>query len=217
MKITIKGFASPLAKTNYNVKLTKRRISSLINYLREYENGIFIPYINGTSKNGGKIEFSEVPFGEYTANKLTSDNPNDQKNSIYSRSAGIERKIEILSVNYMDTITNPINSEEKIITLSAQQQLIDAGKIKLGDIIEKTFVVTNTSNETIELESPIIHCDCNKAFIEKSILKPGESSKVKMTFDSKGYAGQIVKSIYLKVKNQKGELRLVLTSEIIAE
>ncbi len=217
LKITIKGFASPLAKTDYNVKLTKRRISSLINYLNEYENGIFVPYINGTSKNGGKIEFSEVPFGEYTANKLTSDNPNDQKNSIYSRSAAIERKIEILSVNYMDTITNLIHLEEQIISLSTQQQLIDAGKIKSGDIIEKTFVITNTSNDTIELDSPIIPCDCNMAFIDKTILKPGENTKVKMTFDSKGYTGQIVKSIYLKVKNQKGELRLVLTSEIIIE
>ena len=33
LKITIQGFASPLAKTDYNVNLTKRRISSLINYL----------------------------------------------------------------------------------------------------------------------------------------------------------------------------------------
>jgi len=217
LKITIKGFASPLAKTDYNVKLTRRRISSFVNYLSEYENGIFVPYINGTSKNGGKIEFSEIPFGEYSANKLTSDNPNDQKNSIYSRSAGVERKIEIVSINYTDTIIKPINSEEKIITLSAEQQLIDVGKIKLGDIIEKTFVVTNTSNEAIELDSPIIPCECNMAFIEKTKLKPGESTKVKMTFDSKGYSGQIVKSIYLKVKNQKGELRLVLTSEIIIE
>ena len=30
IKIMVKGFASPLAKTDYNVNLTKRRISSLL-------------------------------------------------------------------------------------------------------------------------------------------------------------------------------------------
>ena len=215
LKLTIKGFASPLAKTDYNVNLTKRRISSLVNYLSEYENGKFLPYIKGTASNGGKIEFSEVPFGEYTANKLTSDNPNDQKNSIYSRSAGIERKIEILSVNYTDTINSSEKLEEKAISLSTKKQLIDIGKIKEGEIIERIFEVTNSSDEIIELETPSIPCDCNKVEIEKIKLQPGESTNLKMTFDSKGYTGKTVKSVYLKVKNQKGELRLVLTSDIV--
>jgi tetratricopeptide (TPR) repeat protein len=215
LKLTIKGFASPLAKTNYNVNLTKRRISSLVNYLSEYENGKFLPYIKGTSTNGGKIEFSEVPFGEYTANKLTSDNPNDQKNSIYSRSAGIERKIEILSVNYTDTTNSSEKLEEKAISLTTQKQLIDIGSIKEGEVIEKIFQITNSSKETIELDIPTIPCDCNKIEFEKLRLLPGDKTNVKMTFDSKGYSGKTVKSVYLKVKNQKGELRLVLTSDIV--
>jgi hypothetical protein len=44
-----------------------------------------------------------LPFGEYTANQITSDNPNDLKNSVFSRAAAIERKIEIQSVSYLDT------------------------------------------------------------------------------------------------------------------
>jgi hypothetical protein len=41
IKITVIGFASPLAKTKYNVNLTKRRISSLVNYMREYDNALY--------------------------------------------------------------------------------------------------------------------------------------------------------------------------------
>ena len=95
INITVKGFASPLAKTDYNVNLTKRRISSLVNYMREYGNGVFVKYLDATAENGGQVVFSQVPFGEYTANQLTSDNPNDVQNSVYSRNAAIERKIEI--------------------------------------------------------------------------------------------------------------------------
>jgi hypothetical protein len=38
-----------------------------------------------------------------------------------------------------------------------------------------------------------------------------------MTIDSKGLTGQVVKSVSIKVKNQEGELRLIVTSEIIPQ
>jgi len=79
LELTIKGFASPLAKTEYNVNLTKRRIASLVNYLSNFNNGVFKSYLIDKSTNGAKILIKEVPFGEYTADKLVSDNPNDQK------------------------------------------------------------------------------------------------------------------------------------------
>jgi tetratricopeptide (TPR) repeat protein len=93
IKLIIKGFASPLAKSDYNVKLTKRRIASLKNYLAELENGEFSTYIEN-----GTLQFVEVPFGENNANKMTSDNFHDQKNSVYSKAAAVERKIEIISI-----------------------------------------------------------------------------------------------------------------------
>ena len=67
--ITIKGYASPLAKSDYNIHLTKRRIQSLINYLYEYKNGEIATYLDGTAVN-----------------------------SVYSPDAMEERRIEILHV-----------------------------------------------------------------------------------------------------------------------
>ena len=37
VKITMKGFCSPLASTDYNVNLAKRRVCSLQNYFKEYK------------------------------------------------------------------------------------------------------------------------------------------------------------------------------------
>ncbi|MGB0934301.1 MAG: tetratricopeptide repeat protein [Lishizhenia sp.] len=102
IELTIKGFASPLAKTDYNVNLTKRRIASLKNYLYSCNNGAFQKYFDHTAENGAFVKIVEIPFGEYTANQLTSDNPNDTKNSVYSRAAAIERKIELQSVNLIE-------------------------------------------------------------------------------------------------------------------
>ena len=107
--------------------------------------------------------------------------------------------------------------EEKIISLKAARQIIDAGKIKPNEKIVKKFAVTNTSNLPIEIDVKNIKipCECTTASVDNPFLKPGESSFVTMTVDSKGLSGQVVKSVSIKVKNQEGELRLIITSEII--
>lgn len=145
INITVKGFASPLAKTDYNVNLTKRRISSLENYLMEYDNGVFKPYLTNTATNGGKVIFTQVPFGEYTANKLTSDNFNDQKNSVYSRSAAIERKIEIQSVDYL-------TEDSLAFITSVSPRFIDLQAVKTGANFTKTITISNKSDETLTIK-----------------------------------------------------------------
>ncbi|HWY35095.1 MAG TPA: hypothetical protein VNX68_10650, partial [Nitrosopumilaceae archaeon] len=100
VKITMKGFCSPLASTDYNVNLAKRRISSLQNYFREYKKGMFIKYINNPNENEGKIEFFEENIGELPLS-VVSDDVKDTRNSVYSPYAAAERKIQIIAVSYL--------------------------------------------------------------------------------------------------------------------
>ncbi|HSA43806.1 MAG TPA: hypothetical protein P5112_09005 [Bacteroidales bacterium] len=97
--ITLKGFTSPLNTAEYNKSLARRRISSLINYFREYDNGILIPFLTGTHPSGGSLQFIEEPIGEEQASPLVSDNPSDKRKSVYSRAAALERRIQILYYN----------------------------------------------------------------------------------------------------------------------
>ncbi len=100
VKITMKGYCSPLASTDYNVNLAKRRISSLRNYFLEYKDGLFLKYINNTHEAEGRIEFFDEEIGELPVSNV-SDNVNDIKNSVYSPSAASERKIQIIAVSYL--------------------------------------------------------------------------------------------------------------------
>lgn len=109
--LTIKGYASPLSKTDYNVNLTLRRIASLINYLNEYDDGVLAPYINGTAENGAALSFIKVPFGEYQANEI-SDDLEDKRNSVYSPAAALERKIEIIAISQEDTAQVAMDGSE---------------------------------------------------------------------------------------------------------
>ncbi|MES2589790.1 MAG: DUF1573 domain-containing protein [Bacteroidota bacterium] len=210
ISLSVKGFASPLAKTQYNVNLTKRRIASLKNYLAQYDKGKFLPFIENTHPSGTKLTFQEIPFGEYTADKLISDNPQDKKNSIYSRFAALERKIEIQSVSFLKSEKN-----DSVNYLIAKEQVIDLGKINPSKINEVNFKIENTGKKPIEIEKIDIPCSCNTAEVSKNKFEINELGTVKVTLNSKGYSGKIVKSVYIYVKGSKEPLRLVLTGEVL--
>ena len=99
VKITLKGYCSPLARTDYNINLAKRRISSLKNFFSETKNGFFKEYIQIGIGIGGKIIFEDLDVGELTASKA-SDDFKDKRNAVYSPSASSERKIQIIAVSF---------------------------------------------------------------------------------------------------------------------
>lgn len=100
VKITMKGYCSPLASTDYNVNLAKRRISSLRNYFMEYDNGKFVKYVDNTNEKEGRIEFFNEDIGELPVSTV-SDDVKDVRNSVYSPYAAAERKIQIIAISYL--------------------------------------------------------------------------------------------------------------------
>lgn len=203
--LTIKGFASPVAKTAYNVNLTKRRISSLTNYFNETNNGEFKEYIQGKAKNGGKLIFAIVPFGEYTANQTTSDDVKNQSSSVFSKEAGIERKIQIENVSFdKGEVPFPIESLNLIFT---------AGEVKKGDKITGSFKIDNISSETIELE-----LDNSDVAIQASFnsikVAPKSSAIVTFVVDTQTMSGLSKNMFKVKVKGFQDSIEFFVTSEV---
>ena len=140
--VTVKGFASPLAETDYNVKLTSRRISSLENYLRSYNRGTLLPFFNDSGEVGRMLEINKIPFGEYVADKVVSDNPNE-RNAIYSIAAARERKIEIVSVQRAQ-------SDTSLAEMRFNSEIQDFGLIQAADSIPFSFDFTYSGNLDID-------------------------------------------------------------------
>ena len=100
VKITLKGYCSPLASTDYNINLAKRRIISLLNYFLEYDNGKFVKFVNNKNEYEGRIVFFDEDIGELPVTKV-SDDVKDVRNSVYSPYAAAERKIQIIAISYL--------------------------------------------------------------------------------------------------------------------
>ncbi len=94
VEVTVKAYASPLAATDYNEKLTKRRIASIDNYFNEYDGGMLKKYID-------KISIIQKPNGESSSASGLSDDKKNTKLSIYDLSPSKERRVEIVDVRFI--------------------------------------------------------------------------------------------------------------------
>lgn len=92
--VLIKGFTSPRAKSDYNINLGHRRVSSVVNHIAAYNDGILRPYLNNKT-----LRVEETSFGETTARKGISDALADERNSIYHPDAARERRVEIIEIH----------------------------------------------------------------------------------------------------------------------
>jgi hypothetical protein len=202
LKLSLRGFASPLAPTDYNVSLTKRRISSFVNYLRQYENGVFVPYLNKKAINGGELTVEFSPFGEYKADQTTSDNPKDQQKSVFSIAAAIERRIEIESVSFL-------NVEDQFPIL-APKSVFNAGAIKSGQLVGSFFTVENISQKNISIKEISKSSENVRFEIDRRELKPGERALLKMYVNTKNFKGLSSEALSVSVDGYTEKQQLTI-------
>ncbi|MFO8054919.1 MAG: hypothetical protein R6U19_07150, partial [Bacteroidales bacterium] len=95
--LVIKGYASPLAGEEYNLKLSERRIVALINYLKQAENGKLKPFLSKTDTAEARLYMYPEPMGQVRDPKI-GDDPEDKRNSIYNPAAARARKLVIKDI-----------------------------------------------------------------------------------------------------------------------
>ncbi len=69
------------------------------------------------------------------------------------------------------------------------------GEITEGDIVGTEFKFTNTGKKNLEILKTKTSCGCTASNPSKSILKPGESATINVSFNSKNREGEETKTV----------------------
>ncbi len=207
LRVSVRGFASPRAESDYNLNLTKRRTASLVNDMLADSNGIFRPYIEGVALNGAKLEFALLPFGEFEADASVSDDLIDERNSIYSRAACLERKIEITRVDYFTPVVN-----KPELNLDKNQH--DFGLIPWFGEVTHDFSLMNPGNTPMRIDSVVAECGCTVPVIEKSELLPGESTLLHVGFNPIAKQGVQEKQVFIYVHGEEPKVITIKAERI---
>lgn len=94
-------------------------------------------------------------------------------------------------------------------------------EFNFGDITEGTkvvheFVVMNNGDALLEIQKVKASCGCTAAKPEKDKLEPGDTTKIKVTFDSSRRQGMQKKYVYVFSNDKENpQLRLKFTANIV--
>jgi hypothetical protein len=79
--------------------------------------------------------------------------------------------------------------------LLVQPTVHDFGNIKQGEMVSHTFVVTNGGGDLLTITNVRASCGCTAAKPDKNELIPGESTNIKVSFNSAGRQGRQNKTV----------------------
>ena len=200
VKVTVRGFASPRAASDYNRRLSLRRIASLKN--KWMKDDVFKSAFDSSA-----LEIIPLPFGENQSKAGVSDDIKNEKKSIYSKGARLERRIEIESVS--------INKKEIDSTkIDVGSGILYLGRVAKGSFTTKEINITNTGNTVLKIDSVEASCGCTVPILAKEELAPGEKTTLKITFSAPNKVGKEVKFVTLF---SNGNAMKVITVEAIVE
>lgn len=92
----------------------------------------------------------------------------------------------------------------KTVQMTFENEHINLGKVKRGEIRNFDYVFTNTGSETIEIDIAS-GCDCSTLDYPTHPIKPGQKAKIHVKFDSakKEHSETVDVDLYLKNLNPK--------------
>lgn len=201
LEITVRGFASPLAQSEYNSLLTKRRISSITREIEAYKDGILVPFMQRDA-----LKIVAIPFGEYAADQLVSDNPNDKRQSVYSIRAALERKIELQAVH----LTTADTTASSLVVDSPTH---DFKTVKKGTVLTHIFQLRNSGTLPLHITKVEVESDDLTYALSDKVLSPKATATIALTWSTHRLSGAASEQVTITT-HQSSEKTLSLTAEV---
>ncbi len=212
IELTIKGFASSLSNSDYNLNLALRRIESLVNYFKNYDQNQFLPYLENSASNGGSLKITPLPYGEFATSGIY--NQNNKVEAVYSPDAARERRIEVMAVTYNQegearALDDGSIQKKSELTFSGAAQ---SGNLELNFKQKEKHQIhfKNKGSKELELFAVNANCDCLKMDFPNRI-QPGEESTLTLTIKGEEKPAEVLLTFFSNSIPNRKEIRLKLT------
>ncbi|HEX2694384.1 MAG TPA: DUF1573 domain-containing protein [Acidobacteriota bacterium] len=96
-----------------------------------------------------------------------------------------------------------------------KEEVWDFGKVKQGDVLAHEFVFTNEGDAPLVIGRVSTSCGCTAALASEDRIAPGKEGRIKASFNTRGFAGNVVKYVYVESNDaSKARRELKLSAAI---
>jgi hypothetical protein len=92
---------------------------------------------------------------------------------------------------------------------------VDLGRVRPNTEVVRDVAISNTGKKVLDIRSVQGNCSCISASAEKTSLKPGESSILKVSFDARDRKGSQQKSVTLYTNDPRNPVQRITFSAYI--
>lgn len=165
-----------------------------------------------------------VPYDQISRNLSVLPKNKQTPILVYCRSGSMSKIAaeELIKMGYktvydLEGGANAYKESHAQVVISPQTY--DFGRVRYGDVSRTEFSLTNQTPSNLKITRISTSCSCTQAKIEKTLLLPGESTVIKVSFDPSVHKddtdlGQLTRTIFIKTDNPNYPR---LTAEITAD
>ena len=185
----------------------------------------FYQQITGPSHIRAEVKPSTLPPGAKGVLKVSYNGQlkgkyGYQTDNIEIRTDDTDEPLKAFAV--LETIEDYFPPQNEAELAKAPQLLIENSSVDLGRVRPNTEVVrdialTNTGKKPLDIRSVQGNCSCISASAEKAVLKPGESGKLKVSFDPSDRKGSQQKSVTLYTNDPRNPVQRITFSAYIED
>ena len=115
-------------------------------------------------------------------------------------------------------ITDVMSDTSKFTNIQWQDSAVDFGTKKMGDVVNITYVCTNTGNKPLYLFNVKPACGCTLVNYTKQPIEPGNQGKIEAKFDTKkSHTGSVHKTIFVQSNTKYATFNYLAFSGTVAD
>ena len=144
-----------------------------------------------------------------------SDTPAATSASAQQIAAPAVQKVDPLSGQVTPSVSqNTTNPNGKVTSVKFDELSYDWGTLEEGKSMTHLFKFRNTGKEDLIISDARGSCGCTVPEWPKEPIKPGQSSDIKVVFNSAGKGGQVNKTVTITANSDPSPITLVIKGTV---
>jgi hypothetical protein len=98
--------------------------------------------------------------------------------------------------------------------IAVEPEQFDFGRALPERTLSKQFAIRNFGTADLTVDKVSTTCGCTAALLDSKVIKPGGSATLRVTFETRNYAGRVARSVLIKSNDPRHptlELKLQAT------
>ncbi|MFQ6036995.1 MAG: DUF1573 domain-containing protein [Candidatus Aminicenantales bacterium] len=127
----------------------------------------------------------------------------------------LQRKVAAVAFGLLLVLPWMGFSTEKGPRIAFKEESWSFGKVKEGEMATHVFVFQNTGDAPLVIKRVRTSCGCAAALVSEKTLPPGQKGELKVSFNSRGYEGNVAKYVYVESNDAANPVKqLVISADV---